>query len=252
MKTVKMNHLKLFKTVFAVNLILGSFALAQTGDRAGNGGDPRCKEFYQIASQISVELAKVGQTEINKVNPLINVQTARDVVLKPFQVLPAKRLPRVAISDAQTLITKLDVRQWSRLGNDSASLTQKVSLVAHELMVLSGVEADGEYAISKDVSKILLDAGFPVPKFLVGVDYTENSDGSFTLSYPKVNDVFISSSTLADGICMHFGLKKSLAFAVSRYRDQKYIGLDAQGHINTEVSDENIYPIVYESITCSK
>ena len=252
MKVKKMCQFKVFKTMFAVNLVLSSLALAQTGDRAGNGGDPRCKEFYQIASEISVVLAKVGQTEVSRVNPLINVQAARNVVLKPFQVLPAKNLPRVAISDAQTLITNLDVKQWRRLGTDSESLVQKVSLVAHELMVLSGVEADGEYAISKDVSKILLNAGYPVPKFLLGVDYIENSDGSFTLNYPKVNGAFITSSSIVDGVCVHFGLKKALASAVSSLRDQYYVGLDAQGHINTEVSKENIYPIVYESITCSQ
>ena len=251
MKTKKQSQLKIVKIMMALNLFLSPFALAQA-DHSGNGGDPRCKEFYQIASEISVVLAKIGQTEINKVNPLINVSAARNVVLKPFQVLPAKRLPRVAISDATTLVTNLDVRQWSRLGNDSSSIVQKVSLVAHELMVLSGVEADGEYAISKDVSKILLDAGYPVPKFLVGADYSENSDGSFTITYPKVNGAFITSSTIADGVCMHYGLKNSLAFALSSLRDQYYIGLNALGHINTEVSKENIYPIVYVSITCSK
>lgn len=151
-------NMKKIAICFTISTVLNfGVALCNANAQAtgSHGGDARCQEFYAMASEVSIDLAKIGQPEINKVNSLINVAVIRSQVMKPLEVLPAHNLDRQALSNPSTDVTQLDVEAWMQL-----SQNEKIKLVTHELMVLSMAESDGEYLVSQDALNLLQTAGF--------------------------------------------------------------------------------------------
>lgn len=178
------------------------------GSSGSHGGDSRCQEFYQIASEISVELAKMGQVTVDQTDRLINVGLVRDQVQRPLVVTPGYHLSRQALSDPSLDTTLLDVEQWDGL----KSRAEKIKLVAHELMVLTNVESDGEYSISKDVIALLKTTKkFPDLNYSNLGKYKLESDGSITLDTPRYNDALISEKSSPRGVCVSFGFDENVS-----------------------------------------
>lgn len=216
---------------------IGTFVLFATFARpvsagtkeVGNGGDSRCAEFYQLASRLSVELVKIGQARIDKVNPLIQAARMRAIV-KTLKVLPARDLNRQAISDSATNTTWLDVRQYRYL-----TLVEKVRLVSHELMVLAGIESDGEYAVSEDLSNLV-----GTTRMLLREKcerFNLNSDGSYTIQLPYFLDESgphaIKTGSDLTGICKSLGFARKVGSHVERRFNlhTSSVTLDAWGRL---------------------
>lgn len=200
------NHILFFVLVSSLSGATNAFA--SNGVGSGGGGDPDCQEFYALASQISVTFAKIGQAKIDTVNRLINVDTLRAKVMAPLNVTPDHNLPRLAISEPTADATRLDVDQWKPL-----SRAKKIKNVVHELMVLTRAEGDGEYAVSNDGIKILVESNaFP----------DLESENSIVIDQPKANEYLISNKSSPDSVCLRLGYTK----AVDKEFAKVYFGLN--------------------------
>ncbi len=244
-------------------LLLGNFAFANfQGGESSGGGDARCAEFYQFASRVSIELAKLGQAKINTIDPLIKADQLREIVMKPLQVLPVHGLDRQARSNPVTDTTSLDVDQYENL-----SIQEKYRLVCHELLVLANVEGDGEYSVSDDLFSLL-----STTKIFLSTkcdSFLRNPDGSYTINLPLYEGHLIAWDSSIDGVCKYLGFNKHVGSAghhlYSTHRDAP-AGLafgaviDSDGRLEhysqpdagcTDGGDETVCNDSYDVINCS-
>ena len=184
-------------------LALINSASSYADREVGNGGDSRCAEFYAIASQISIALTKTGQTAIDRTNPAIQASKVREQLAR-LKVLPAHRLDRQAITDPSTAVTHLDVRKWKRIDD----YAERVRLVSHELMVLTSVEFEGDYQISKDLFQLLTHSRYFLS--LRVARSVENYDGSVSIVTPYYEGNAIAITSSADGICKYLGFDEAI------------------------------------------
>ena len=209
-------------------LLLPALAHAQQGS---HGGDTRCEEFYQLASQISISLAKLGQEKMNLINPLVDVKEIRNVLLRPVQVIPAHQLDRQALSNPELMVTRLDVEQWEKI-----SKPKRVELVSHELLVLTGKEADGEYLISQDLLEALKGtAMFAEPEFR-GIRHAKSVNGGTTFYFDTVQAIRANSSTR--GVCKYISERFTVGRNVHSERHHFYAGHGAYD-VRPVIIDEN-------------
>lgn len=215
-----------------------------------HGGDSRCQEFYTLASEISVALAKIGQANVSKVNPLIEVAFTRQQMMRPLTVLPAHGLPRQALSNPNSDSTQLDVEQW-----DAIKLkNKKVALVAHELMVLIRAEADGEYSVSADVVKLLRANQF---ESLNSGTLQMTPDGAVIIKDPNVAMKSISGKVGIGYLCEQLGFDKGISGTLRRARkNEEILILNPNENLSGSYVEGNLFEvnlehtIVYKSVTC--
>lgn len=222
MKYPSISKRPLHTTLATLGVLLGlltpNYSKAAVLSTAGDGGDTRCQEFYNLASEVSIALAKLGQAKVNEVNPLIQVDFIRKQVMQPLKVTPVHHLARQALSDSEQDRTDLDVDQWDAI----KSKTKKLDLVTHELMVLGGAEADGEYAVSKDARALLSASGaFEELSYSKADSYEVQPDGSVNFEF---DDGFAISSSL-NGICKLMSKQFRSAHYPIYFRYEEYRGL---------------------------
>lgn len=232
--------------------ILGLFAATPAalavGGADGGGGDARCSEFYHLASKLSVELAKIGQPGIDRVDPLIRADQLRTIV-RQLKVLPVHNLDRQARSDSKTLTTSLDVDQYEKL-----SFLEKLRLVCHELMVLAEVEADGEYAVSDDLYSLAQTTRLGLG--LKSVNYLMNSDGTYTVFWPfyfdgfKRHNISAGNYSSLDGVCKYLGFSLYQHFTGNIYtvQDGPVVAISDSGYLYSYLGWGD--RLILSSITC--
>ena len=200
----------LIKNLRTALAVIFGFALstgvAFAGHESSGGGDQRCNAFYEMASELSISLVKIGQTKIDQVNPLIHAAETRNVVLRPLKVLPVKRLDRQARSYPDEVRTDLDVKQWDQI----PSQTERLKLVAHELMVLTGAEADGEYIVSRDLVRLVNDARANAIIDQHKADaVVVNANGTYTFATPRFGADPVCNWNF-NGVCKYLGFYFSI------------------------------------------
>lgn len=202
-----MKYSKLFLSIMALASCLASVqAGAKGGGMDGGGGDPHCVEYTNIAGKISVALVKVGQENVNKINPLVDVKSFWEVK-KQLRCVPVESSDRVARSYKPTSTeqarTVLLTAEWEKL-----SFVAKARLTTHELAVMAGYENDGEYFVSEpifnEIAKQIGDFQSPF-----GGQQIYNKDGSVTFVNPTFGGVNIQAHTFENiiGACKFAGYK---------------------------------------------
>lgn len=183
MKTVNLIALlcvTLTSTAYATQATLPTVP-AVDGKEIGNGGETNCAEYSDFVGRIVSILYKVGQNEVDTVNPLIRVSDLWDVKRK-LVCKPVIQLDRHARSYTSDTHTDLLTSEWAKL-----SVPQKVRLAAHELAVLANYEKDGEYFMSNDMVAIAEANSEYFKNLTLAEQVIQNPDGTVTFLKPFVS-----------------------------------------------------------------
>lgn len=225
---------------------------AAKGGMDGGGGDPHCAEYANIAGKISVALARVGQENINKINPLVDARSFWEVK-KQMRCVPTESLDRVARSYRPSVkgqpYTELLVSEWAKL-----SFIAKARLATHELAVMAGYENDGEYFVSEplfnEIAKHVDDFKSPF-----GGEQIYNKDGSVTFVNPTFQGrrVYAAWTDTAMGACRFAGFKD----AASKNGTERIMSGDGREPVAFSESGHSRGPImlrgylyVFTALTC--
>lgn len=218
-----------------IALLLALFshlAIASDGTNTSGGGDANCQEFNDIAGEVTVALAKVGQRNIAAENPLVRLDDLVKIK-RALRCVPENGIPRHAISFPAQKLTKLNSEKWARLNK-----IQKTNLVIHELAVLAQYEQDGEYYISKSIRNVLAEHPNSLSVLLRLSNVTANEvivnerDGYVTIVDPYV--------TFSQHPHLKYRIPKREKFSAWEESNAicKYFGLQA-GKVGNKISHGN-------------
>ncbi len=173
------------------------------GSGGGNGGNPTCQASYELGVKYALELLEMDHKliqarvpQISNVHDLYNIASKRKVLPGDPQLMQG----RVVRSDDVSQTSYLDVVRYKEM-----SPTEKLKIELHELMVLSKIETDGEYASSARLAELFnaKDRLFKLSKVYRCDNYACKV---FTPNSGRLNFPGISSYSDLDGICKHLGL----------------------------------------------
>src|SRR5262245_3494447 len=95
----------MIKTLLLSSCLFLAAESKASADKAGNGGDAACAEFAANVKRIAVALVNLGQSKVNKINSVIDVDQA--FKFSSVSCVPVETLDREArsTSDATGKIT---------------------------------------------------------------------------------------------------------------------------------------------------
>jgi hypothetical protein len=256
---------------FSALALCGSLAPAQTrqGTRDGTGGDTRCEEYVNLVGKITLAFKKIGQAEVQKHNPVLDVEKLWSIKRTPLKCVPVEKLDREARSNSKTMVTTLLAPSWEK-----RTPYKKLRLAIHELAVLAEYEGEGEYFFSDEMTEILLKYPSEIATMLKRryelADQTiYNQDGSTTFLVPRVEvkipgeDVLRRSITVTDTlsveelgqvVCKFFGYSGALHAANgSRRRSREVynwggVSFSSKGYVEQTWATDDL---VLATLTCA-
>jgi len=223
--------------VFIISL--GLFQIqttAHAGNESSGGGDEACIEYYDKVNNVAKAFIRLGDDVLQKAHPrLIKdelLEAARSLKCEP--VMELDRTARTFLSQRKTQLLK---PAWVKL-----TYLERYRLSAHELMVVLGIEDDGEYSVSTRLFSRVLDAGY------IGEDRAEKiiplPNGLVKIIRPFMqigNERFLYHAPYK--ISLLWGACRSLGFEYDvNYTSYRSAWLVKTGGLNT--SEMSVLPVV--------
>jgi hypothetical protein len=227
-KLIEKSFFLLFGLLITLRVHAQESSVALENGREGGGGCPLCQESYERGLMLAKVLQEIGLTEVQKKVPKIESLDSLYSIVRSRKVVPVRKLPggRTMKSYPKEGVTEVVKKSYAKL-----STHQRNKLELHEILVLMGIEIDGEYIWSNSLLEFFPDYdrldsrakaySFSSTSCLIHLPLSSVDRNSYRRGYDIYRFLDASGSSL-EGVCRYFNLGQVVASKKSFFDTSGY------------------------------